>query len=97
MNLTQFSSGPCKIPQGYEHFRGQGYYKFYPEGAKCFKQAAARCEQDGAKLAIINSDDEEKVLKTIYSRHPRARDWAYLGFDDIATEGKYFTIEGEYF
>ncbi|KAG8229812.1 hypothetical protein J437_LFUL008180 [Ladona fulva] len=89
-----FSVPPPK-PAGYEYFPGVGYYKFYPDGVKTFNEALNICQNDGAHLAIINSVAESEVLKFIYARFPKAKEWAYLGFHDLEVEGKFVTISGE--
>ncbi|XP_071450071.1 hemolymph lipopolysaccharide-binding protein-like [Hetaerina americana] len=93
--LTGNISGNNIKPTGYELFHGVGYYKFYTEGAMTYYQALSTCKNDGAHLAIINSQTEEEVLKSIYAKNPSAKPWAYLGFNDIEKEGDYVTIFGE--
>ncbi|KAG8225994.1 hypothetical protein J437_LFUL003053 [Ladona fulva] len=86
---------PPSIPAGYEHFPGVGYYKFYSNGVNTFNEAITICENDGAHLAIINSNTEAKVLSSIFSRFPNVKDWAYLGFHEMEVNGEFVTIFGD--
>ncbi|KAG8236593.1 hypothetical protein J437_LFUL016945 [Ladona fulva] len=86
---------PRPAPQGYEYFPGVGYYKFYTEGTKLYSEAMGTCINDGAHLAVLNSEAEMKVLKSIFARHPDVFRFAYLGFHDQVEEGTFFTIFGD--
>ncbi|KAG8236597.1 hypothetical protein J437_LFUL016949 [Ladona fulva] len=86
---------PRPVPYGYEYFCGIGYYKFYPLGSKSFNSAIAICENDGAYLAILNSEAEMEVLRSIFARHPYLPRYAYLGFHDQKKEGDFVTIFGD--
>ncbi|KAG8236594.1 hypothetical protein J437_LFUL016946 [Ladona fulva] len=86
---------PSSAPRGYEYFPGVGYYKFYPKGTKSYSKAMDTCINDGAHLAILNSEAEMKVLRSIFARHPDVFRYAYLGYHDQAEEGKFFTIFGD--
>ncbi|XP_069696358.1 hemolymph lipopolysaccharide-binding protein-like [Periplaneta americana] len=87
---------PPRAGPGYELFPGQGYYKFHSKAA-IWNDARTICNQEGAHLAIINSEEESKVLKDIFSRFPKIKDvtyndFAFIGFHDLYTEGLYLTI-----
>ncbi|KAG8235612.1 hypothetical protein J437_LFUL014657 [Ladona fulva] len=86
---------PPARPPSYELFPGVGYYKFYPEGAMTYYQASSTCKNDGGHLAILNSEAEMVVLRNLYGRNKDAKSFAWLGFNDIAVEGKYETIFGQ--
>ncbi|KAG8236595.1 hypothetical protein J437_LFUL016947 [Ladona fulva] len=64
-------TAPPPAPHGHEYFPGVGYYKFYPESTAKFDKAMDTCRNDGAHLAILNSEAEMKVLKSIFARHPK--------------------------
>ncbi|KAG8231577.1 hypothetical protein J437_LFUL011573 [Ladona fulva] len=81
--------------KGYEYFPGVGFYKFYSGGTNYFSKAKKVCESDGAHLAIPNSYAEANALHTIYSRFPDTHRFAFIGFHDQSSEGKYVTIFGD--
>jgi hypothetical protein len=77
-----------------------GYYKFHPV-ALTWRDALHVCEQEGAHLAIINSQEEANLIKGLYARHPKVqnsedKDHAFLGYHDLYTEGKFETIFGNF-
>jgi len=88
------------VGPGYELFPGVGYYKFHSKSAT-WNDAWNICTQEGAHLAIVNSEAESKVLKEIFSRFPKLQDvtyndFAFIGFHDLYNEGLYLTIYGTY-
>ncbi|KAG8239722.1 hypothetical protein J437_LFUL019387 [Ladona fulva] len=83
---------PPPRPPSYELFPGVGYYKFYPEGSPTYYQASSTCMNEGGHLAIVNSEAEMEVIKMLYARYPKAKEWAYVGFNDLAVDGEYITI-----
>ncbi|XP_068084793.1 hemolymph lipopolysaccharide-binding protein-like [Anabrus simplex] len=77
-----------------------GRYKFHTL-VKTWSEAYDICEQEGAHLAVINSDTEANVLMELYKHSPKAKgasqgDNIYVGCNDIVTEGKFVTVFGEY-
>ncbi|KAJ4449396.1 hypothetical protein ANN_00795 [Periplaneta americana] len=89
---------PRKPSPNYELIPGLGYYKLHTE-AKPWHDARQICAQEGAHLAIINSEEEAEELKAILARHPKIlSDWrneyAYIGMSDIRSEGDWITIFG---
>ncbi|KAK7864518.1 hypothetical protein R5R35_003126 [Gryllus longicercus] len=57
--------------------------------------AKITCEREGAYLAIINSQEEANLMKTLFNRDPDIGNWLYLGFHDLYKEGKFVTLFGE--
>ncbi|XP_063243019.1 hemolymph lipopolysaccharide-binding protein-like [Bacillus rossius redtenbacheri] len=90
---------PRRAGPGYELFPGLGYYKFHPE-TQVWDDARRTCDQEGAHLAVVNSEEESKVLQQLFGRHPQIKDakyndFAFVGFHDRYTEGSFVTIFGE--
>jgi hypothetical protein len=75
-----------------------GYYKIHSE-LKTWQEARQICAQEGGHLAIINSEEESGVLRSVFA--PVAAKlkgvWAYsyIGFHDLYNEGQYLTIFGK--
>jgi hypothetical protein len=91
-----FTAPPLRAGPGYELHRGVGYYKIHRE-LKTWHEARQICAQEGGHLAIINSDEESKVLQSIFApvaAHLKA-DWVFIGFHDLYNEGQYLTIFGK--
>ncbi|XP_071439214.1 hemolymph lipopolysaccharide-binding protein-like [Hetaerina americana] len=82
------------VPAGYELFHGIGYYRFHKE-LKSFDDASAVCAAEGGHLAIMNSEAEHQVIKTLFGRHPEAGAWAFVGVHDRLKEGEFVTIFGQ--
>ncbi|XP_069704952.1 hemolymph lipopolysaccharide-binding protein-like [Periplaneta americana] len=83
----------------YEFVPGLGYYKFHNKG-KRWQDAKLSCEQEGAHLAIINSQKELDVLLELWQRLPKLYSgWKeyniLIGMTDAETEGKWITIFGK--
>jgi len=73
-----------------------GYYKIHTV-PKTWHEARQICAQERGHLAIINSEEESKVLQSIFA--PVAAklnvDWVFIGFHDLYNEGQYLTIFGK--
>ncbi|XP_067004699.2 uncharacterized protein [Anabrus simplex] len=84
---------------GYELFPAVGSYYKHHTVSRPWEEARYVCEQEGAHLAIINSEQEAKILSDIYKRSPTIPnvkwDFAFIGFHDLYNEGNYLTIFGE--
>lgn len=95
LTLSLFTAPPIRAGPGYELRRGVGYYKIHTE-PKTWHEARQICEQEGAHLAVINSEEESKVLQSLFA--PVAAKlkatWAFVGFHDLYNEGQYLTIFG---
>ncbi|XP_067006770.2 hemolymph lipopolysaccharide-binding protein [Anabrus simplex] len=96
--LASLSVNPAPA-QDYQFFPLLGRYKIHTL-AKSWSEAYHICQQEGAHLAIINSDTEAHVLMELYKRSPKAEGAtydgsAYIGLNDLVTEGKYVTVFGE--
>jgi hypothetical protein len=94
-NLNLFTAPPLRAGPGYELHRGVGYYKIHTE-LKTWHEARQICAQEGAHLAIVNSEEESKVLQSLFT--PVAAKlkvaWAFIGFHDLYNEGRYLTVFG---
>jgi len=82
--------------QGYELRRGVGYYKIHSV-PKTWNEALQICAQEGGHLAIINSEEESKVLQSIFAPVAAKLNvrWAFIGFHDLYNEGQYLTVFGK--
>lgn len=77
-------------------------YKFHAKAVKTWYDAKTACEDEGAHLAIVNSDDEAKVLVKLFEKYNPEKihgapfpDTAAIGFlyNDISDVWK--TIHGK--
>ncbi|XP_067004701.2 C-type mannose receptor 2 isoform X2 [Anabrus simplex] len=84
---------------GYELFPTVGSFYKHHTITRTWEDARYTCEQEGAHLAIINSEEEARTLAEIYKRSPAIRnafwDFAFIGFHDLYDEGSHVTIFGE--
>jgi hypothetical protein len=73
-----------------------GYYKIHSE-LKKWHEARQICAQEGGHLAIINSEEESKVLQSIFApvAAKLSKDDVLIGFHDLYNEGQYLTIFGK--
>ena len=81
----------------YEYVKGLGYYKLHVD-PKTWIEAKTVCEKEGAHLAIINSEEEAKLLTALRNRLPNLfGDWRddvlYVGVNEIV--GTWVTIFGK--
>jgi hypothetical protein len=51
------------------------------------------CEQEGAHLAVVNSEAEAKFISSLWNSNV---EWAFIGTHDLYEEGVYVTIYSEY-
>jgi hypothetical protein len=91
-----FTAPPHHARPGYVLHHGVGYYKIHTE-IKTWHEARQICAKEGGHLAIINSEEESKVLQSIFA--PVAakfkHDFVLVGFHDLYNEGQYLTIFGK--
>ncbi|KAJ9584258.1 hypothetical protein L9F63_021380, partial [Diploptera punctata] len=91
---------PLETPRpGYDLFPGMGYYKFHDE-AIIWQDALRICAQEGAHLAIINSEAESTLIKNLFAKYPNipnsfSESSVFLGYHDLHNEGQFQTIFGE--
>jgi hypothetical protein len=73
-----------------------GYYKIHSE-PKTWHEARQICAHEGGYLAIINSEEESKVLQSIFATvAARLKEtWVLIGFHDLYNEGQYLTVFGK--
>ncbi|XP_041979999.1 C-type mannose receptor 2-like [Aricia agestis] len=76
-------------------------YKFHRE-PRTWSRAYMTCAAEGGHLAIINSDQEAKVIADIFARNPSNtipgnfyKEVAFIGFHDWNEHGEWLTIEGQ--
>ncbi|XP_046388745.1 hemolymph lipopolysaccharide-binding protein-like [Ischnura elegans] len=81
---------PPPVPQDYVLYAGVGYYKMHPPAEGGFVEAENTCIREGAHLAIVNSDAEFDVIRSLVKEGS-----AYLGFHDRAKEGEFMTVLGQ--
>ncbi|XP_069694779.1 hemolymph lipopolysaccharide-binding protein-like [Periplaneta americana] len=93
------ATSPPSIPPEYELFPGVGYYKLY-RTPKTWDEARVICEEEGAYLAIINSEEESDVFRFLFSAvtttdGASSNDFVFLGFHDRFVQGQFLTIFGK--
>jgi hypothetical protein len=90
-----FPAPPRRAP-GYEFHRGVGYYEIHSE-LKTWHEARQICAKEGGHLAIINSEEESKVLQSIFAPVTAKLNvmWVLIGFHDLFNEGQYLTVFGK--
>lgn len=79
---------PRPVPEGYRRFSESDYFKVHAEG-NTWVPARDICEQEGAHLAVVNSEAEAKFISSIWNSKS---DWAFIGTHDLYEEGIYVTI-----
>ncbi|XP_021924721.1 hemolymph lipopolysaccharide-binding protein-like isoform X2 [Zootermopsis nevadensis] len=94
--VATVTAPPPRAGPGYELRNGLGYYKVHSE-PRNWQEARKICAEEGAHLAIINSEEESKAVQSMFV--PVAEKaktvWAFIGFHDLYTEGQYLTIFDE--
>ena len=60
-------------------------------------EARKICAQEGGHLAIINSEEESAVLRSIFApvAEKVKKEWVIIGFHDLYNEGQYLTVFGK--
>jgi hypothetical protein len=96
--IHSFAAPPELPTPGYELFPLMGYYKFHSVG-RTWREALHTCAQEGAHLAIINSQEEANLIRSLYDKNPKVQNatdnhHAFLGYHDLYTEGQFETILG---
>ncbi|PSN54438.1 Hemolymph lipopolysaccharide-binding protein [Blattella germanica] len=84
---------------GYSLAPGFGYYRLHTD-LKTWDEALKACEEEGAHLAVLNSEKEAKALSPFWDAHPKIQggggnNWAHIGFHDKFHDGQYVTIFNE--
>ncbi|GBP54958.1 Hemolymph lipopolysaccharide-binding protein [Eumeta japonica] len=76
-------------------------YKIHKQPKK-WSQAYAACKDEGSDLAVVNSQGEAdylvQLMKKVFNSTvtaPHLKNYLYVGFHDLFTEGEYLTIKGE--
>lgn len=83
----------------YYHVPGIGLYKLHTK-AKTWNEARKICNEEGAHLAIINSNTEAKVLTDLFGRAGPIegginQNEGLLGIHDLYAEGEWVSIQGD--
>ncbi|XP_069699263.1 hemolymph lipopolysaccharide-binding protein-like isoform X2 [Periplaneta americana] len=94
--VATVSAPPQRPGPDYELVHDLGYYKFHTDFQSWY-EARQTCAQEGAHLAVINSETETKALLRFWIPNPKMfddwrNDWAYIGIHDHYVEGQYVTI-----
>jgi len=93
--VAKLTAPPFRAP-GYELHNGVGYYKIHSE-YKTWHEARKICAEEGGHLAIINSEEESNVLRSMFA--PRVgelkKQCLFIGFHDLYNEGQYLTVFDE--
>nr|AAD09286.1 putative lectin [Hyphantria cunea] len=93
----------CGTPDPDYHFETQTNtcYKFHTK-ARNFERAHMVCSSEGAHLAIINSEEEAKVIAQIFARYPKEKvvgsphpDIAVIGYKYWDLNLEWTTIQGQ--
>ncbi|XP_069701703.1 hemolymph lipopolysaccharide-binding protein-like isoform X2 [Periplaneta americana] len=86
-----------RVPSpGYDVMAGLGYYKLHTTG-KTWNEALQICEQEGAHLLILNSEEEANVVGSLWDRGSKFVDvvndvYAHIGFHNMYKNEEYVTI-----
>nr|CAD7585496.1 unnamed protein product [Timema genevievae] len=88
--VASITAPPRLAGRGYRLFPGVGYYKLHAE-AKKWDDARRACTEEGAHLAIVNSEEESKALQKLLESEAKTS-FALIGFHDLFTEGAFVTI-----
>jgi hypothetical protein len=76
-----------------------GYYKLHTVG-KSWEEALQTCEEEGAHLLVINSEDEAKSIASLWEKNlaflAKNSYYAFVGFHDLYKEGLVVTIFSKY-
>ncbi|KAJ9601328.1 hypothetical protein L9F63_000509 [Diploptera punctata] len=96
--IATIAGPPAVASPGYEYFSGIGYYKFH-KTPNTWDAARKICEEEGGRLAVINSEEESKVIQKYLEKAPKLEnvsnnDYAIIGFHDRFIEGEYLTVFG---
>jgi Lectin C-type domain len=86
-----FSPADNQYALDYVFIPGLGFYKYYSTLVP-WAVAKATCEQDGAHLAILNSQQEADALKKLVVN--TSVEWAWLGLVKSDPKGEFVTIFG---
>ncbi|PSN54433.1 hypothetical protein C0J52_06669 [Blattella germanica] len=68
-------------------------YHYLSKEQKTWFEARDHCAKHGARLVIINSEEEANVLKSLMAPYTQ-QGWFLVGFNDIEDEGNYRTVTG---
>lgn len=78
-------------------------YKFHAKPAK-WQEAFRICSNEGANLAIINSEQEAELFVVLFKKYPIGslrgtfnKHILHLGFSDLVNTDNYKTVNGEIF
>ncbi|XP_067008899.2 hemolymph lipopolysaccharide-binding protein [Anabrus simplex] len=100
MYIEATVKGPSP-PKEYELKNGVGYYKLHTT-ALTWEDASDKCESEGARLMIINSEREANVAREYFVRKPAITNatnalYCHVGFHNRFIKGQYTTLDGKQF
>ncbi|XP_046402190.1 hemolymph lipopolysaccharide-binding protein-like [Ischnura elegans] len=81
---------PPPVLSEYTLYPGVGYYKYHPKHPGGYSAAEAICVKEGGHLAIVNSQAEYDVIRSMVKERT-----AFLGFHDRMKEGEFMTVLGQ--
>lgn len=81
-----------QAPLGYECFPGYNCYKLYID-KKRWGEADEFCKVEGARLGVINSNQEAFIYSGIFSRS--SDEDMFVGIHDLFVEGVWMTMDGK--
>ncbi|XP_063225643.1 hemolymph lipopolysaccharide-binding protein-like [Bacillus rossius redtenbacheri] len=86
------------LKPGYRQVPGVGIWKLHGT-AKTWEEAKEVCSEEGAHLAVINSEAEAKYYKSILDDHQKFNhssddQYIFLGFKYSVSDSKFVTVQG---
>ena len=78
---------------GYDMIEGLGYYKVHTD-KKNWASAVRICEEEGAHLLVVDSDDEAHKVGELITHHELHNSDSWTGIHYV--QGKWMTILSEY-
>ena len=80
---------------GYNLVDEFGYYKFHTD-MKNWTSAVRICEEEGAHLLILDSDDEAHKVRELFKVQLSRRSFSSVWVGVHFVQGKWMTVLGEY-
>lgn len=84
---------PAGIPKNALQYEGHYYYIFNEEGIGTWEDAAEFCREQGGYLAVIGSEEENRVLH-LYVQS-KSLEMVFFGYSDAGHEGQWQWVEEE--
>ncbi|XP_046414871.1 hemolymph lipopolysaccharide-binding protein-like [Neodiprion fabricii] len=98
-NFASIPNNDLTKRDDYTYTPGIGAHKVHTEAAS-WSDAWAKCRDEGAHLAIINSQAESKLVVELLAKAGSMKggndpDHAHIGFHDLYKKNQWVTIEGQ--